>query len=91
MATRATRVSWGDSQSITARDTTSITALPSMMGRKARSPCISPTSLEARDTSWPVCSLSWLPKSSRWSRSNTALRRSNCTSRLTRPPTNRRM
>ena len=45
IATSATSVSGGDSKSITPSDTTSITRLPSMIGRNGSRPWSSPTSL----------------------------------------------
>ena len=54
-ASSATSVSGGDRTTITTSATTRNTRLPSMIGRNISSPCSRPTSLLARDTSWPVC------------------------------------
>ena len=49
--------------SIAPNDTTNIKMLATPIGRNCRKPWISATSDDARLTSWPVCSSSWLAKS----------------------------
>ena len=63
--TRAMAVSAGLRASMTTSDSTSITRLPIISGRKASSICTMRTSLPARDIACPVSSRSWAAKSSR--------------------------
>ena len=80
----------GERMSIAPNDTMNSRMLATPIGRNCRKPCSNATSDEARLTSWPVWSSSWLAKSRRWSWRNTAVRRSCCTSSAMRPPRNRR-
>ncbi len=73
---RAISVSAGERKAMTISETTSRTTLPSRIGMIDRTPSIIPTSVEARDTTWPVSIRSWVAKSSRCRRSYTAVRRS---------------
>ncbi len=57
-------------------ETTSRTTLPSRIGTIDRIASIIPTSLDARETTWPVSIRSWVAKSSRCRWSYTAVRRS---------------
>ncbi len=80
----------GERMSIAPNDTMNSRMFATPIGRNCRKPCSNATSDEARLTSWPVWSSSWLAKSRRWSWRNTAVRRSCCTSSAMRPPRNRR-
>jgi hypothetical protein len=62
-----TSESSGERMSIAANDTMNSRMLATPIGRNCRNPCNKATSDDARLTSCPVCSSSWLAKSRRWS------------------------
>ena len=90
MKATTTSVSSGDSTAMTTSATTSSVTLAATIGSWLRNSCTSVTSAVARVMTSPGRGPSWRAASRCWSWWWMAMRRSFCTSRPTRPPSDRR-